>query len=123
MTRLLLYFLLWIISLGLAIFSSQNIYPIAVKFISSESIKLPLGLVLIFCAGIGATSMTFLQTSISFTLPSIPKPTNSVTQTSFQNNQAEPRNVTSRAIPKNQSIKTKQKIKDDFDDEWSDEWS
>ncbi len=123
MTRLLLYFFLWISSLGLAIFSSQNIYPIAVKFISFESIKLPLGLVLIFCAGLGATSMTFLQTSIQFTLPSIPKPTNSPPKTSFQNNQAESRNVTARVIPKNQSAKTKQKTKDDFDDEWNDEWN
>ncbi len=123
MTRLLLYFLLWISSLGLAIFSNQNIYPIAVKFISFESIKLPLGLVLIFCAGIGATSMTFLQTSISFTLPSIPKSTNSATKTSLQNNQAKSRNVAPRETTKNQSGKTKQKNKDDFDDEWSDEWS
>ena len=123
MTRLLLYFLLWIISFGLAIFSNQNIYSIAVKFISFESIKLPLGLVLIFCAGLGATSMTFLQTSILFTSPSIPKSTNSTTQTLFQNNQAAPRNVTPRTTPKNQSAKTKQKTKDDFDDEWSDEWN
>ena len=107
--RLLLYFFLWISSLGLAIFSSQNIYPIAVKFISFESIKLPLGLVLIFCAGLGATSMAFLQTSIQFTLPNVPKPANSTTAS------------------KNEFIKTKQKTKqktkDDFDDEWNDEWS
>ncbi len=121
--RLLLYLFLCISSLGIAIFSSQNIYLVTVKLVSLESIKLPLGLVLVLCAGLGAVLATFLttfsKTSLQFTFPSIPEFTKSSTKSSFQNNQKKPQKVT----PKNSSTNKKYEVtKDDFEDEGNDDW-
>ena len=120
--QLLLYLLLWIGSIGLAIFSNQNIYLVTVKLASLESIKLPLGLVLIFCVGLGAFLMTFLiafsKASLQSRVSSIPKTLNSSTKTAFQKTQTD----TQKAISKNELIKKKQKISDDFDDEWDENW-
>lgn len=123
MMRLLLYLFLCISSLGIAIFSSQNIYLVTVKLISFESIKLPLGLVLVFCTGLGAVLVTFLttfsKTSPQFTFPSIPKFTKSSIKSPFQNNQKKSQKVT----PKNSSTNKKYEVtKDDFDDERNDDW-
>jgi len=121
--RLLLYLFLCISSLGIAIFSSQNIYLITVKLVSFESIKLPLGLVLVLCTGLGAVLVTFLttfsKTSLQFTFPNIPEFTKSSTKSSFQNNQKKSQKVT----PKNSSTNKKYEVtKDDFDDERNDDW-
>jgi len=121
--RLLLYLFLCISSLGIAIFSSQNIYLITVKLVSFESIKLPLGLVLVLCTGLGAVLVTFLttfsKTSLQFTFPSIPEFTKSSTKSSFQNNQKKSQKVTSN----NSSTNKKYEVaKDDFDDERNDDW-
>ena len=120
--QLLLYLLLWIGSIGLAIFSNQNIYLVTVKLASLESIKLPLGLVLIFCVGLGAFLVTFLvafsKASLQSRVSSIPKTLNSSTKTAFQKTQTD----TQKAISKNEFIKKKQKISDDFDDEWDENW-
>jgi uncharacterized integral membrane protein len=115
MIRLSLYFFLWISAIAIAIFSSQNIYPIVVKFISFESIKLPLGLVLIFCAGLGATFMTFLMAFPSKSIQSTNFPINFSTKTSVQ----KPQKV---ATPKNESTNKKSIAKDDFDDDQNDDW-
>ena len=120
--QLLLYLLLWIGSIGLAIFSNQNIYLVTVKLASLESIKLPLGLVLIFCVGLGAFLVTFLvafsKASLQSRVSSIPKTLNSSTKTAFQKTQTD----TQKAISKNELIKKKQKISDDFDDERDENW-
>ena len=120
--QLLLYLLLWIGSIGLAIFSNQNIYLVTVKLASLESIKLPLGLVLIFCVGLGSFLVTFLvafsKASLQSRVSSIPKTLNSSTKTAFQKTQTD----TQKAISKNEFIKKKQKISDDFDDEWDENW-
>ena len=42
----------WI--LAIAIFSIQNIQDVSVKFLTFESITLPIGILLAFCASIGA---------------------------------------------------------------------
>ena len=39
---------------AIAIFSIQNITPVAVNFLGFETIKMPIGLVLAFSVGIGA---------------------------------------------------------------------
>lgn len=116
--QLLLYLLLWIGSIGLAIFSNQNIYLITVKLASLESIKLPLGLVLISCVGLGAFLVAFSKASLQSRVSSIPKTLNSSTKTAFQKTQTD----TQKAISKNEFIKKKQKISDDFDNEWDENW-
>lgn len=120
--RLLLYLCLWIGSMGLAIFSSQNIYAVTVKLGAFESIKLPLGLVLIFCAGLGAIVMTLLmgltQKSIQFSFPSIPK----FTKISSQKTQPESQKTSSNKRSVNSFNKKKQESRDSFDDDWDDDW-
>lgn len=41
----------WVI--GIAIFAIQNIQDVSLKFLTFESITLPVGVLLAFCAGIG----------------------------------------------------------------------
>jgi uncharacterized integral membrane protein len=126
MLRLLLYLCLWIGSMGLAIFSSQNIYTVTVKLGAFESIKLPLGLVLIFCAGLGAIVMTlfmgFAQKSIQFSFSSIPKFTKSSPKTFFQKSQTAPQKTSSNQRSANPNNKKKQESRDSFDDDWDDDW-
>jgi hypothetical protein len=106
MIRLLTYFLLFLLLIGVTIFAMQNQQAIALKFINLESINLPLGLTLIISAGLGAIFTTALQVSS--------------------------RNASSQPVPKftvpNQTSKpksTKAPAKDrviDFDDEVDDDW-
>ncbi|NMF57569.1 LapA family protein [Pseudanabaena yagii] len=126
MLRLLLYFCLWIGSVGLAIFASQNIYPVTVKLGTFESIKLPLGLVLIFCTGAGSITMSlfmeFSQNSLQVSFSSLPKFTVPNTKPSFQKRQTEPQKTSSKNSFVNPSTKKKQGFRDDFDDDWDDDW-
>lgn len=126
MLRLLLYLCLWLGSMGLAIFSSQNIDLVTVKFIYLESIKLPLGLVLVFCAGLGATTMTLLmgfsQKSFQFAVPNISQFNNSATKSAFSKNSTEPQKTTSKTPSDNLSAHKKSNAKDDFDSDWNDDW-
>jgi putative membrane protein len=41
----------WIMTM--AVFAIQNINPVSLKFLQFESIKLPVGILLAFCLGIG----------------------------------------------------------------------
>jgi uncharacterized integral membrane protein len=122
MFRLLLYFSIWIGSMGIAIFASQNIFPVTIRLGSLESIRLPLGLVLIFCVGVGAvltTSLTTIsQTSIKFTLPNINKNTKVKSKVSSSNQQSKQQPIQI----KNEFTKKKSQYKDDFDDDWNDDW-
>ena len=126
MLRLLLYLSLWFGSMGLAIFSSQNIYLVTVKFIYLESIKLPLGLVLVFCAGLGAIAMTLLmefsRKSFQFSVPNIPQFNNSGTKTTFSKNSTESQKTTSKIPFNNSSTNKKSNTKDDFESDWDDDW-
>ena len=45
---------------AIAIFSIQNIQPVSLKFITFESIKLPLGVLLSLCVGAGMISGSLL---------------------------------------------------------------
>jgi cytoskeletal protein RodZ len=47
--------------MGVAIFATQNTLLVTVKFLAFESINLPLGLVLVFNAGLGAIAATVWQ--------------------------------------------------------------
>ena len=118
MIRLSLYIFLWIASMAIAIFATQNTYPVNLRLFSFESIKFPLGLVLVFCAGLGATCINLWQTSIGFELPTVPK----FSVFSMQNNPVKTQSTTKTAAVKKDISKTNKQTKDSFDDEWDDEW-
>ena len=117
MIRLSLYIFLWVVSMAIAIFATQNTYLINLRFFTFESIKLPLGLVLIFSAGCGATCINFWKTSISFELPTVPK--FSVFPT--KNNPLKSPVANKTSVAKKDISKTK-KVKDDFDEDWDNDW-
>ncbi|BAZ52357.1 hypothetical protein NIES4103_50170 [Nostoc sp. NIES-4103] len=50
---------IWVVAI--AIISVQNATPVSLKFLTFESVKIPAGLVLAFCAGIGFISVGVLQ--------------------------------------------------------------
>lgn len=113
MLRLIFYVLLWITAIGLAIFSSQNINLVTVKFLSFESIKFPIGLLLLFCLGLGANLINILMTSFKISaIPSLINP--------MKSKKAQPN--TSQKNTKNKFTKSDNRDDDDFDGGWSDEW-
>ncbi len=133
MLRLTLYILIWFGSMGLAIFSSQNISPVTVKFLSLESIKVPIGLLLISCAGLGAVAITFVMTFLKSTQSingngttskifnsQINNSTNSATNTP----KSQPNNP--QKNPKNEVSPNKRQSKSDpnntWDSKWNDDW-
>ncbi|MBW4631675.1 MAG: LapA family protein [Iphinoe sp. HA4291-MV1] len=50
---------LWVV--GVAILSVQNVEPVSLRFLSFQSIQIPVGLVLAFCAGVGIIGIALLQ--------------------------------------------------------------
>jgi uncharacterized integral membrane protein len=50
---------IWIIAI--AIISVQNATPVSLKFLTFQSIKIPIGLVLAFSAGMGIIAVAILQ--------------------------------------------------------------
>jgi uncharacterized integral membrane protein len=50
---------LWI--MAIAILSVQNATPVSLRFLTFESIQIPVGLVLAFCVGVGMIGMSVLQ--------------------------------------------------------------
>ncbi len=115
MIRLSLYVFLWIGSMAIAILATQNTYPVNLRLFSLESIKFPLGLVLVFSAGLGATCINLWQTSISFKLPKSPV-------FPAQNNPLNTQSPTKTATTKKDISKTNKRTKDSFDDEWDEDW-
>ncbi len=49
----------WVVAI--AVISVQNAQPVSIKFLTFESIKIPVGLVLAFCAGVGIIGMALIQ--------------------------------------------------------------
>jgi hypothetical protein len=121
MIRLSLYIFLWIGSIAIAIFATQNTFLVNLRFFAFESIKLPLGLILIFCAGCGATCTNIWQTSTSYELPTVPKLPIFSNGTNSSKPQTVAKTVTSKKDVAKTSRTTK-KLKDDFDDDWDEEW-
>ncbi len=124
MIRLSLYIFLWITSMAIAIFATQNTYLVNIRFLSLESIKLPLGLLLVFCGGLGAIFVTFWQTSISLDLPTVPNfsgfsPRNSFSKSSSATKTSK---EVKKTVQKDTSRTNKNIKKDDFDDDWDEEW-
>ena len=118
MIRLSLYIFLWIASMAIAIFATQNIHLVNLRFFTFESIKLPLGLVLIFCAGLGATCINLWQISVGFELPTVPK----FSVFSAGNNPVKRQTVAQTSTFKKDISRSNNSIKDDFDDDWDDDW-
>ncbi|MGB5633405.1 MAG: LapA family protein [Waterburya sp.] len=52
-TNLLSSLILAISIMAIAIFSIQNVDDVSVKFLNFESITVPIGILLVFCSGIG----------------------------------------------------------------------
>jgi hypothetical protein len=125
MIRLSLYIFLWITSIAIAIFATQNTYLVNIRFLSFESIKLPLGLVLVFCGGLGATFVTFWQTSINLDLPTVPNFSGFSLRNSFSKPSSESKTSkgVKKAVPNDTSRTSKNIKKDDFDDDWDEEWN
>lgn len=121
MIRLSLYIFLWIGSMAIAIFATQNTSLVNLRFFAFESIKLPLGLVLIFSAGCGATCINIWQASIGFELPTVPK----FSVFSNKNNPSKHQTVAkTTGVTKDisRTSRTAKKVKDDFDDDWDEDW-
>ncbi|WP_181016252.1 LapA family protein [Pseudanabaena sp. BC1403] len=107
--------------MAIAIFATQNTFLVNLRFFAFESIKLPLGLVLIFSAGCGATCINIWQASIGFELPTVPK----FSVFSNKTNPSKHQTVAKTAgVTKDISRASKkpQKVKDDFDDDWDEDW-
>ncbi|MBG1264262.1 LapA family protein [Nostoc commune] len=54
-----LFVAVWVIAI--AIISVQNATPVSLKFLTFQSIQIPMGLVLAFSAGVGLIGMALLQ--------------------------------------------------------------
>lgn len=117
MIRLSLYLFLWIASMAIAIFATQNTYLVSVRLFNFESIKIPLGLLLICCTGLGAVFVNLWQTSISSELPTVPNFSGDSTRNAPQKQQS-----ATTSTPKPDTSRTTKKFNDDFDDEWDEEW-
>jgi len=96
--------------MGVAIFATQNMSLVEVRFINLSSIPVPLGLALVSSAGLGAVAMTLWQSQTSSKTP-----------------------VSHRAKPSGKSATQAQKDSfraydpdydeaDDFDDPIEDDW-
>jgi hypothetical protein len=106
--------------MGLAIFSSQNINLVTVRLASLESIKVPIGLLLIFCAGIGAILTTIFMTSLSpMSLSSLPWQDSKFAKSDRQTS-PKPRNPQKEV--KSNPNNSKKRYKNDFDDDWEEDW-
>jgi uncharacterized integral membrane protein len=133
MIRVLVYGLLWILLMGVAIFATQNTLLIAIKFLTFESIKVPLGLVLVFSAGLGAIALTIWQnTQFAEAEPSTSSQQKSdrdnfSSYSAYRASNANAANTSSASSkPKDTSTSAKNTPKDtqfsDFDEEWDDDW-
>ncbi len=90
--------------MGVAIFATQNMELVEIKFISLTSIPMPLGLALVSSAGLGAVAMTLWQSQAD-----------------------PPKRKSPQSSPKDTSRATSKKTRtvydeDDFDDPVEDDW-
>ncbi|TYQ31384.1 DUF1049 domain-containing protein [Pseudanabaena sp. UWO310] len=128
MLRLSLYLFLWGLTLAIAVFAGQNTYLVNLKLFSLQSIKLPLGVVLVFATGLGAAFVSLWQSSLNFRLPEVPKFSGFTSPKYPSNNQSQKSEVkqevkqeVKREVKKDIS-RTAKKQRDDFDDDWDDDW-
>ncbi|WP_019500260.1 lipopolysaccharide assembly protein LapA domain-containing protein [Pseudanabaena sp. PCC 6802] len=134
MLRILVYGLLWVLLMGVAIFATQNTMLVTIKFFTFESINLPVGLVLVFSAGLGAIATTVWQnmemTEVEATTPG-PDTTSATKQPSSYSayrasaaskNSESSKSSASKSSGASAKNATKSDKFDDFDEEWDDDW-
>lgn len=102
----LFYTILWFLLMGTAIFATQNTTLVTVQFLMLTSIRVPLGLLLVSSAGLGAMAVTVWQTGKNF--PGRRKP-----------QKAPPR---SEPSPTAEDDFDDYDEEDDFDDRGNDDW-
>ncbi|MCA1903354.1 MAG: hypothetical protein CV045_05250 [Cyanobacteria bacterium M5B4] len=100
MFTILTYVLLWILLMGVAIFATQNITLVTIGFLWFRSVPVPLGLVLVSCAGLGGICFTLFQQLDWQAVDFSPKP-----------------NTTYRYVPPRS-----RPVKDDWAEPWEDDW-
>ena len=115
--------------MGVAIFATQNTLLIAIKFLTFESINLPLGLVLVFSAGLGAIAMTIWQTlqvaeSEPSTTQQVSDRGNFSSYNSYRASTSSDSSASNKSTSKSTSAKDNPKDLqyNDFDEEWDDDW-
>jgi cytoskeletal protein RodZ len=132
MLRVLVYGLLWILLMGVAIFATQNTLLVTIKFLTFESINLPLGLVLVFSGGLGAIAATVWQNMSANEAEAIADSPNATKQPSSYSAYRASRSTeessqsSKSAAPTSSSASTKNTAKNDkfndFDEEWDNDW-
>ena len=110
----LFYLVLWFLLMGVAIFATQNIDLIEVKFINLTSIPVPLGLALVSSAGLGALALTLWQSQTGFSGTRGTKPRSK--------SQKQPPKDGYRASARETAYDTDYDDEDDFDDPVDDDW-
>lgn len=103
MFAILTYILLWILLMGVAIFATQNIALVTIVFLWFQSVPVPVGLVLISCAGLGGICFTLFQQLEWSEVDFIP--------------QAKPADTTYRYTPPRSKPS-----QDDWEEPWQDDW-
>ncbi len=96
--------------MGVAIFATQNMGLVEVKFINLTSIPVPLGLALVSSAGLGAVAMTLWQSIVS----NRPKPSGKSTKQRQQDS--------FRDSARKSAYDPDYDDADDFDDPIEDDW-
>jgi uncharacterized integral membrane protein len=109
MIRILTYFLLLVLLLNISIFATQNQQVYSLKFLNQTSIDLPLGLILVFSAGLGAIATTIWQVRM--------KPDQKISRSEVATGSSY---SGSSSFP-NSARKVKKEIRD-FDDDFDDDW-
>jgi uncharacterized integral membrane protein len=132
MIRVLVYGLLWILLMGVAIFATQNTLFVTIKFLAFESINLPLGLVLVFSAGLGAIALTIWQnTQVAESEPPMPSTSkqksdrgNFSSYSTYRASTSSSSSASSKSTGTSTSTKStpKDSQANDFDEEWDDDW-
>jgi len=114
MLRTFVYVLQWLLLMGVAIFATQNTLTVSLKFLTLQSINLPLGLVLVFSAGLGAVAITMIQVARS-NQPQIDR--SSTRPFSYSSASTPPPKTSTNPFKPNQKVSKKS---DEFED--NDDW-
>jgi len=100
--------------MGVAIFATQNMELIEIKFITLTSIPVPLGLALVSSAGLGAVAMALRQSQASSDTSNRAKPSGKSAKQTPKDN--------FRASTKKTAYEPDYDDADDFDDPVDDDW-
>lgn len=122
MIRIIVYVLLLVLLMGVAIFATQNLFTVTIKLLVFQSINLPLGLVLVFCAGIGGVVITFLQVGLSTSSNNFSPSQSSAFSQEFSNSSSRPSSTSSSSTSTKFQSPPKRSNSSDWDDDGNDDW-